>query len=170
MQEEIFGPILPFVTVKDENEAITFINKRSKPLALYVFSSSRSLAKKIIDRTSAGSTCVNDVIFQIAPSCLPFGGVGESGLGSYHGKYSFDAFSHHRSVVYSATWAERLIALRNPPYSAKKTATLATLAKVPRQWLPLPKCSFWFWAFLTLAVSVTCRIVRRFVREGRLDF
>ncbi|CAF1283383.1 unnamed protein product, partial [Rotaria sordida] len=106
MQEEIFGPILPIITVNNEHEAIDLINTRPKPLALYVFTSNKNLANTIINSTSSGSTCINDVIFQIAAPCLPFGGVGESGLGNYHGKYSFDIFSHHRSVAYSPTWSE----------------------------------------------------------------
>ena len=89
MQEEIFGPLLPFITVNNEQEAINFINNRDKPLALYVFSADKNLAKKMINSTSSGSTCVNDVIFQIAPVSLPFGGVGASGFGAYHGKFSF---------------------------------------------------------------------------------
>ncbi|CAF1294092.1 unnamed protein product, partial [Rotaria sordida] len=84
MQEEIFGPILPIITVNNEHEAIDLINTRPKPLALYVFTSNKNLANTIINSTSSGSTCINDVIFQIAAPCLPFGGVGESGLGNYH--------------------------------------------------------------------------------------
>ena len=120
MQEEIFGPILPFITVNNEQEAVQFINARPKPLALYVFTSNKSLAQRIIDSTSSGSTCVNDVIFQIAPPSLPFGGVGESGLGNYHGKYSFETFSHSRSVVYNPTWTDPILSQRNPPYTASK--------------------------------------------------
>lgn len=171
MQEEIFGPILPFVTVRDENEAIEFINARSKPLALYVFTSNRNLAKRIINATSSGSTCVNDVIFQIAPPSLPFGGVGESGLGSYHGKYSFDTFSHSRSVVYSPTWVEPVLSKRNPPYTLQKTAFLESMAKVRRDWIPLSRIGgFWFWAFAALAIAVSTRIIVRGVQENRWEF
>ena len=161
MQEEIFGPILPFLTVDSANAAVDFINRRPKPLALYVFTSDRNLAKSVINRTSSGSTCVNDVIFQIAPPSLPFGGVGESGIGNYHGKYSFETFSHPRSVAYSATWAEPLVAKRNPPYTASKTALLAKLAKVHRSWLPLPKFDIWFWAFIALSSAVLGRLFYR---------
>ena len=162
MQEEIFGPLLPIVTVNNEHEAIEFINNRSKPLALYVFTSNKSLAKNIINSTSSGSTCVNDVIFQIAPPSLPFGGVGESGLGNYHGKYSFEAFSHPRSVAYSATWSEPLLAKRNPPYNQKKTASLEALAKIGRRWLPIPRVGFWCWAFFWFGYSCNsaCRCSR----------
>lgn len=170
MQEEIFGPLLPFITVNNEQEAIEFINDRPKPLALYVFTSNRNLAKTIVNATSAGSTCVNDVIFQIAPPCLPFGGVGESGLGNYHGKYSFEAFSHPRSVAYSATWSEPLLSQRNPPYNPKKTATLSKMARVSRKWLPLPQFSFWFLAFAALATAVATRVIMRGVKENRWEF
>lgn len=136
MQEEIFGPILPFITVNNPDEAIKFINKRDKALALYVFTTNKGLAKRIIDSTSAGSTCVNDVIFQVAPLSLPFGGVGHSGLGSYHGKYSFDAFSHQRAVVYAPNWTEPFLSKRNPPYSSSKAALLEKLTKVHRNWFP----------------------------------
>ena len=169
MKEEIFGPILPFITVNNELEAIQFINQRPKPLALYVFTSNKNLAKTVVNATSAGSTCINDVIFQIAPPSLPFGGVGESGIGNYHGKYSFEAFSHPRSVAYSATWAEILVAKRNPPYNPKKTAMLSSLAKVHRQWLPLPKLGFWFWAFATLATTIATRSLVRGFRDDRWE-
>jgi len=170
MQEEIFGPILPFLTVNNESEAIEFINGRPKPLALYVFTSNKNLAKTIINSTSSGSTCVNDVIFQIAPPSLPFGGVGESGLGNYHGKYSFDTFSHPRSVVYAPTWTETLLAKRNPPYNQKKTAQLEKMGKVHPNWFPLPRVSFWFLAFATLAIAVATRIVVRRVKENKWEF
>jgi aldehyde dehydrogenase (NAD+) len=170
MQEEIFGPLLPILTVNNEHEAIQFINGRPKPLALYVFTSNKNLAKTIINSTSSGSTCINDVIFQIAPPSLPFGGVGESGLGNYHGKYSFDTFSHLRSVAYSATWSESLLAKRNPPYDQKKTALLASLAKVHRSWIRLPRISLWFWAFAALATAVATRVVVRGVKDDKWDF
>jgi aldehyde dehydrogenase (NAD+) len=170
MQEEIFGPLLPIVTVNNEREAIEFINSRPKPLGLYVFTSNKKLAKSVIDATSAGSTCVNDVIFQIAPPSLPFGGVGESGLGNYHGKYSFDTFSHPRSVVFSPIWAEAVLSTRNPPYTPKKTSMLEKLVKVNRRWLPFPKVGFWFWAFAALATLVTSRVVTRGIKHNRWEF
>ncbi|CAF3876560.1 unnamed protein product [Rotaria sp. Silwood1] len=170
MQEEIFGPLLPIITVNNELEAVEFINSRPKPLALYVFTSNKNLAKTVINSTSSGSTCVNDVIFQIAPPCLPFGGVGESGFGNYHGKYSFDTFSHMRSVAYSSTWSEFLVSKRNPPYNQKKTASLESLAKVSRNWLPLPRLGFWFWAFAALTTAITTRIVVRGIKDDEWKF
>ncbi|CAF1050457.1 unnamed protein product [Adineta ricciae] len=171
MQEEIFGPLLPIVTVRNEHEAIEFINARSKPLALYIFTSNNNLAKTIINSTSSGSTCVNDVIFQIAPPSLPFGGVGDSGMGSYHGKYSFDTFSHHRSVVYSATWSEPILSKRNPPYTKQKTAFMESLVKARRNWVPLSRIGgFWFWAFAALATAVITRVLIRGFRDDKWEF
>jgi delta 1-pyrroline-5-carboxylate dehydrogenase len=153
MQEEIFGPLLPFITVNNEQEAIQFINKRDKPLALYIFSANKNLAKRIINSTSSGSTCINDVIFQVAPLNVPFGGVGASGLGAYHGKFSFDAFSHRRTVVYAPNWTEAILSKRNPPYNSKQLALMGQLARINRRWFRLPKTGFWFWAFLALLVA-----------------
>lgn len=99
MQEEIFGPILPIIEYTDINEAITLINSRPKPLALYLFSENKDLQKRILQETSSGGVCIKDTIMQVAVSSLPFGGVGDSGMGSYHGKAGFDTFSHYKSVL-----------------------------------------------------------------------
>jgi len=148
MQEEIFGPLLPFITVNNEQEAIQFMNSRDKPLASYIFSGNKNLAKRIINSTSSGSTCVNDVIFQAAPLNVPFGGVGASGLGAYHGKFSFDTFSHRRTVVYAPNWTESLVSKRNPPYNSTRLALMVQLAKVNRRWFRIPSVGFLFWAFI----------------------
>ena len=105
MREEIFGPILPMIDIGDIEEAITFINKREKPLALYAFGS-KSVAQHIVDHTSSGGACINDVIMHIANEKMPFGGVGNSGMGRYHGRDSLYAFSHRRSVLRTATWLD----------------------------------------------------------------
>jgi delta 1-pyrroline-5-carboxylate dehydrogenase len=165
MQEEIFGPLLPFITVNNEQEAIDFINSKDKPLALYIFSANKNLAKRIIDSTSSGSTCVNDVISQIIPLNLPFGGVGASGLGAYHGKFSFDAFSHRRTVVYAPNWTESLLSKRNPPYNLKTLSLLEKLNKVNRRWFRLPRLGFWFWAFFALALVFEKYIGTRDVKK-----
>ncbi|KAI4459194.1 aldehyde dehydrogenase [Holotrichia oblita] len=116
MQEEIFGPILPIVSVRDVNEAITFINSHEKPLALYIFSKDKEVTHEIIDRTSSGGICVNDTIMHLSLPSLPFGGVGESGMGCYHGKFSFDTFVHKRSVLIRslAKFGEKLQSMRRP--------------------------------------------------------
>ncbi len=99
MQEEIFGPILPVITYKSLDEAIGFINSRPHPLALYHFSKSSSNIKKVRENISFGGGCVNDTIIHLATSNMPFGGVGNSGMGSYHGKHGFFTFTHEKSVL-----------------------------------------------------------------------
>ncbi|NWW92990.1 AL3A2 dehydrogenase, partial [Rhynochetos jubatus] len=120
MEEEIFGPILPIVTVKSVEEAIEFINRREKPLALYVFSNNKKLIKRVISETSSGGVTGNDVIMHFFLSTLPFGGVGNSGMGAYHGKHSFETFSHRRACLIKDLKMEGTNKLRYPPGSQKK--------------------------------------------------
>ena len=107
MTEEIFGPIFPIISFKDnfQQQATDFINDREKPLAFYYFGKERD-AWKMIAKTSSGGACINDVVMHIANENLPFGGVGNSGMGRYHSKESFDAFTHKRAVVSTKTWAD----------------------------------------------------------------
>lgn len=114
MQEEIFGPILPLMTYHRLEECVDFIRSRPKPLALYLFTSDRRVEEKILDTCSFGGGCVNDTVIHVASSRLGFGGVGASGMGRYHGKSSFDTFSHDRSIVRKSTWID--IPLRYHPY------------------------------------------------------
>ncbi len=113
MQEEIFGPVLPMIPFKERSEAVEFVRKREKPLALYYFGKAKD-GKEILRLTSAGGSCINDTIMHIANENLPFGGVGNSGMGHYHGKLSFEAFSHKRAVVTTATWID--LPFRYMPY------------------------------------------------------
>ena len=113
MQEEIFGPILPMLTFERREEVIKFITEREKPLALYYFGDEEK-GWKILRRTQSGGACINDTIMHIANENIPFGGVGNSGMGSYHGKLSFDAFSHRRAVVCTPTWID--LPFRYMPY------------------------------------------------------
>jgi len=106
MQEEIFGPILPVVEYDDLNEALSWVNQRPKPLALYFFSKNPNKIRQVLDETSSGGVCINDVVMHLGVTGLPFGGVGESGIGSYHGKASFDTFSHYRSILKKAFWLD----------------------------------------------------------------
>lgn len=115
MSEEIFGPILPVIPVDSTEDAIRFVNSRPKPLALYCFSENKAIQEKIIRETSSGGICVNDTIVHISSPHLPFGGVGTSGMGNYHGKASFDCFSHRKSVLKKTTRPDP--SLRYPPYS-----------------------------------------------------
>uniref|UniRef100_A0A673TEF5 Aldehyde dehydrogenase domain-containing protein n=1 Tax=Suricata suricatta TaxID=37032 RepID=A0A673TEF5_SURSU len=117
MQEEIFGPILPIVNVSGLDEAINFINCREKPLALYAFSNNKQVVNQVLDRTSSGSFGGNDGFIYLTLTSLPLGGVGNSGMGRYHGKFSFDTFSHHRACLCSPPGLEKLNEIRYPPYT-----------------------------------------------------
>ena len=125
MSEEIFGPILPVVTYSDLEEAIDFVNERPKPLALYVFTRRDATAERIIGRTTAGGVTVNHTLLHLAVPEFPFGGVGPSGMGSYHGEYGFDIFSHLKPVLRRATKPDPKIAY--PPYSALQERVLRKL-------------------------------------------
>jgi len=118
MQSEIFGPILPVLKVDSIEHAIRFINARPKPLALYLFSSSDPSYEAVVSQTSSGGMVVNHAIMHLAVPGLPFGGVGESGMGAYHGKFSFDAFSHRKAVLKKGTALDPSILY--PPYTASK--------------------------------------------------
>jgi len=113
MQEEIFGPLLPILEYTTLDEAIAFVNAHNKPLALYYFGDKKE-GDYVLSHTSSGGSCINDTILHVANKYLPFGGVGESGMGKYHGKCSFDLFSHHRAVVSSSGWFD--LAAKYPPY------------------------------------------------------
>lgn len=117
MQEEIFGPILPVITYNNLQEAIDLVNRKEKPLALYIFSDNKQNQNKIITETSAGGTCVNDVLVHIGNPNLPFGGVNNSGIGSCHGIFGFKTFSHERAVVFQSKLG--LTKMIYPPYASK---------------------------------------------------
>ena len=117
MQEEIFGPVLPIVSVRDTDEAIQFVRARAKPLALYLFTESKAVEKKVLRSCSFGGGCINDTIIHLATPHMGFGGVGESGMGQYHGKLSFDTFSHKRSLVKKSTRID--LSMRYHPYTEK---------------------------------------------------
>jgi aldehyde dehydrogenase (NAD+) len=114
MEDEIFGPLLPVIAYDDLSEAIDFVNARPKPLALYFFSGDKVRQEKVLHGTSSGGGCINDTVIQETVTGLPFGGVGDSGMGKYHGKASFDTFSHDRSIVRNNFLVD--VFLRYPPY------------------------------------------------------
>jgi aldehyde dehydrogenase (NAD+) len=103
MQEEIFGPLLPILEYTELDDIIRQISERDKPLALYLFTESSEVQQRILDRVSFGGGCINDTIMHLSSPYLPFGGVGPSGTGAYHGKYSFDAFSHEKGILKQTT-------------------------------------------------------------------
>lgn len=117
MENEIFGPILPIFTFSELAEVERFIRGREKPLAFYFFTNDRNNAKRMLCNISAGGACINDTLVQVGNDRMPFGGVGNSGMGSYHGKYSFDAFSHKKSVVFSSVKID--LPLRYAPFEGK---------------------------------------------------
>ena len=118
MAEEIFGPILPVVRIRDMDEAIAFVNARPKPLALYLFSKDRAVQKRVLERTSSGGAVINHTLLHEVMPSLPFGGVGASGMGAYHGKASFETFSHRKAVLVKSTWFD--LQLQSPPYDDAK--------------------------------------------------
>ena len=128
MSEEIFGPILPVLAVDSIDDAIGFVKARPRPLALYLFSRSSATQRRVLDRTHAGSVCINHLVYQVAAPSLPFGGVGPSGMGAYHGKTGFDTFTHHKSVMTRPTRLDP--GFMYPPYSA----TVQRILKFITRW------------------------------------
>jgi aldehyde dehydrogenase (NAD+) len=118
MKEEIFGPILPVLTVQNLDEAIKFVNSRPKPLAAYLFTGTKSIRERVIKEVPAGGMVVNHLAFQVTTAKLPFGGVGPSGMGAYHGKYGFEEFSHSKTVMTKPTRPD-ISSMIYPPYTEK---------------------------------------------------
>lgn len=118
MQAEIFGPILPLLTYRTDAEALAFVNARERPLALYIFGERPDFTEQVLQGTHSGGACVNETVMHLADSRLPFGGVGQSGMGQYHGRYGYETFSHLRGVHYKSTWFD--LPVRYPPYTATK--------------------------------------------------
>jgi len=131
MREEIFGPILPIVSVTDVEEAVNIINSRDKPLSLYVFTTIKAVADTFKTRTSSGSMVINDAVVHLSVETLPFGGVGASGMGNYHGRFTFQCFSHSKSVLVRdfTRLGEYLGETRYPPYAQWKINRLDFLVK-----------------------------------------
>ena len=127
MKEEIFGPILPIMSYRDLNQVINDINKQPKPLALYLFTSDKRVEKKVLNEISSGGVSINDTILHLANSNLPFGGVGNSGMGAYHGEESFRTFSHRKSVLKKSRVLNTT--LMYPPYSDKKLMVIKRFLK-----------------------------------------
>ena len=122
MGEEIFGPLLPVLTFDRIQQARDFVNSRPRPLALYLFSEDRAVQEDFLRRVPFGGGCINDTVIHLATSHLPFGGVGDSGMGGYHGRASFNTFSHRKSVVKKSTWLD--LPVRYPPYTPEKEKLL----------------------------------------------
>ncbi|XP_015785288.1 aldehyde dehydrogenase, dimeric NADP-preferring [Tetranychus urticae] len=131
MQDEIFGPILPIVIMDSVEDAIEFINNGEKPLSLYIFSKNQSIVDKISQKTSSGSICVNDCLIHLSVDSLPFGGVGNSGIGRYRGKFSFETFTHYKSVLHRGYnfILEALGSHRYPPYTPRSLTLMSLLTR-----------------------------------------
>ena len=127
MQEEIFGPLLPIIPYESLDDAIAYIQSHEKPLALYLFTTNKAVERKILDTCSFGGGCINDTIIHLASNHLPFGGVGMSGMGSYHGKKSFDTFTHYRSMIKKANWID--LPFRYHPYTKGKERLIRMFLK-----------------------------------------
>ena len=127
MQEEIFGPILPVLTYTDLEQAIATVESRPRPLAFYLFTEDKAVADRVLAKCRFGGGCINDCIIHLATSEMPFGGVGESGMGGYHGKFGFEEFSHYRSIVDKKTWMD--LPVRYQPYSKKTLQLLRRVMK-----------------------------------------
>lgn len=125
MGEEIFGPIMPIITFEDFDKTVDALKDKDKPLALYLFTSNKRHARRVSEELSYGGGCINDVIIHLATSEMGFGGVGESGMGSYHGKDGFDAFSHYKSIVDKKTWID--LPMRYQPYTSRLNRALVRL-------------------------------------------
>jgi aldehyde dehydrogenase (NAD+)/aldehyde dehydrogenase (NAD(P)+) len=120
MSEELFGPVLPILTVENVDEAISFINAHDHPLAIYVFSQDPAFKAKVFNNTQSGAAVANETLFHCAVDGLPIGGIGPSGYGAHTGKYGFDTFTHFRATMDSPSWLDKLLSGRYPPYTAKK--------------------------------------------------
>lgn len=138
MEEELFGPILPIVVVESPEEAIEFVNAGEKPLALYLFSKCAKLQRQFVESTSSGGVTINDVAIMCGINSLPFGGVGQSGYGCYHGKSGFQNFSHSKSVLTRDLGfiGENLGKFRYAPYTDFKLRIGSALLKTRRSFLP----------------------------------
>ena len=162
MEEEIFGPILPIINVDSVYEAINFINSRDKPLAFYIFSTDKKIVELLLEQTSSGGVTVNDTVMHVTCENLPFGGVGNSGMGAYHGKAGFDLFSHKKSILRKgfASIPEKLTSVRYPPYSEQKTKMITQLTKrrreIPTLWLKYG-FAFILGIVITVLLSLACK-------------
>lgn len=156
MREEIFGPLLPVLTVNNVDEAIQFINQRDKPLAIYAFCHDKMVLKKIVAETSSGGFTANDVIIHFSISSLPFGGVGNSGMGAYHGKFSFDTFSHLRGCLIKSLKLEKINKVRYPPGSPDK---LKWMKRLITKRFSFGNINLLFFALLGALVAVLVKVL-----------
>ena len=127
MKEEIFGPLLPVLSFRELSEAEQFVKEREKPLACYIFTRDKEREKRLLSSLSFGGGCINDTIIHLATSRMPFGGVGNSGMGNYHGRESFETFSHEKSIIKKYNWID--LPIRYQPYTDNKKKLLRLFLK-----------------------------------------
>jgi aldehyde dehydrogenase (NAD+) len=127
MQDEIFGPVLPIIEFENFDEVYDIIERNPKPLATYLFTRDKKLVNEFLRKTQSGSACINETVMQIASPYLPYGGVGNSGMGRYHGKKSFETFSNMRSVLVKSNLFD--IPIRYPPYNKFKEKVVSLLMR-----------------------------------------
>lgn len=156
MTDEIFGPLLPIVTFRTASDVVTFVNQREKPLALYVFSTNSQFVNHVIDNTSSGAATVNDTLMHAAVAGLPFGGVGYSGMGAYHGHHTFQTFSHRKAVMKRQLGLEFVNVLRYPPYTERKYSILSALLMKSGETNKTLRTLLWF----TVAAAVVAVAAR----------
>jgi aldehyde dehydrogenase (NAD+) len=131
MSDEIFGPIMPVIKIKDMNEAINIVKTMDKPLSMYIFSKTSKNIDLLIKNIQSGGVLVNDTLFHFANAYIPFGGVGPSGLGGYHGKFSIECFSHRRSIMRRDDHMILDIPIRYPPYKENALIVFKIASKLP---------------------------------------
>ncbi|PAV89092.1 hypothetical protein WR25_20511 [Diploscapter pachys] len=151
MEDEIFGPVFPVLTVQSFDEALDLINRSEKPLAAYIFTRSDAKIKRLYTETSSGAITVNDTLMHLTVDTLPFGGVGNSGMGRYRGKFGFDTFTHHKAVLQRGFFGESLIASRYPPMTPQKLAMMQRLTG--------KRIGFSFFGALSLPVMIVSMIM-----------
>lgn len=163
MQEEIFGPILPILNVANIDQAIEFINKKEKALVIYVFSNDKKTHDIFIQNTSSGNLLVNDTIMHLSCDTIPFGGVGNSGMGRYHGKFTFDTFSHEKGTLIRPLnrISEGLQTIRYPPYTKENMKLIRKASKK----MPLPSFKH-FSGILIFFFGVVCTVVFNYILKS----
>ncbi|ORC90906.1 putative aldehyde dehydrogenase family [Trypanosoma theileri] len=159
MTDEIFGPLLPIIPFKDIHEVLNFLSTKEKPLALYIFSNDKHFIKEVEQNTSSGAVTVNDVLIHAGMCGLPFGGVGQSGMGAYHGKYSFDTFSHKKPILRRKMGMETMNIPRYPPYTKEKLRILRKALEPQGERTALGR-RLWFFSGIPQVCAVTCQFLK----------
>ncbi|CAO3621116.1 unnamed protein product [Cunninghamella blakesleeana] len=160
MEEEIFGPVLPILAFKHIDEAISYVNKKHPPLALYIFSKDKKTTDRILETTQSGGVLINDTLMHQNEYCLPFGGTGNSGMGNYHGEKSIETFTHERSIMKKKQLMEFSLRVRYPPYTNGNLSLLRHLLSTP-SWLYYYKANRKGFKFFTILLLVIIYILKR---------